>query len=141
MCKSYLSAIGNHLHLMNGNSTCRRIFFFQKGSVLKSNSILVPSFSCRKCKPRSAAYLGTTEILVEWNKRIYNWGEKLVSKDKGVIARGKIKKKTHGKNRRRQIKPLKKDCIADKFFVQPLILFIESQLTWGLNGQYLHKLQ
>lgn len=58
-----------------------------------------------------------------------------------LLPEVKLKLKTQGINRRRQIKPLKKDCIADKFFVQPLILFIESQLTWGLNGQYLHKLQ
>lgn len=54
-------------------------FFIEKGSIIRSNSILVPSFSCRNVKPRSA-YLRITEILVEWNKRIYNWGEKLVSK-------------------------------------------------------------
>lgn len=66
---------------MNGNSTSRRIFFYREGKRYKnlSNSILVPSFSCRNVKPRSA-YLRITEILVEWNKRIYNWGEKLVSK-------------------------------------------------------------
>lgn len=54
-------------------------FFIEKGRVIRSNSILVASFSCRKVKPRSA-YLRITEILVELNKRIYNWGEKLVSK-------------------------------------------------------------
>lgn len=59
--------------------------------LLKSSSRLVPSFSCRNVNLDLLQFKRTAEILVEWNKRIHNWGKKLVSQDGGVIARGKIK--------------------------------------------------
>lgn len=69
-------------------------FFFyreRKLFLIKSSSRLVPSFSCRNVNLDLLQSKRTAEILVEWNKRIHNWGKKLVSQDRGVIARGKIK--------------------------------------------------